>query len=432
MSTTKIETLKTLAGSHLTRVIGRKPTAHDVDRWEDEISEMAALIPVRIFEGGLEHGLLATVIPEDEYRLEIEDEDWEYEEPEDPGSYPDLEGNEDEFTVKRMEAEHRNKQEDFLKYTAFKQHIQKQFIECIDSTWIENLKRHRTGYAHVTPRQFLDHLRTDVAKLTTRERNELKNRIHIEWNQPEDIETFFKKMEEALYIAEKWDVTIDAQDMLNHAVLQMEDSNLFDSDFMMDWEEKEEHEKTWNLMKVYFTKKYRSIKRYSKGKKTFEQTNNIQQQDAQDISAYFDDFRREAVASNEQIQQMAQSFKGAANTMSEVMDRLKTAMATISTQEKTIANLTNTNKQLIENNSKLAAALAAGGGKVVKETPVVKKEEKTGGAAAGDEDEVKKTNPQGHKCAICYQVHAKPFRQHCLEVETNKNKRPAGWKSCMA
>jgi hypothetical protein len=88
----------------------------------------------------------------------------------------------------------------------------------------------------------LDHLRTDVAKLTTRERNELKNKIHIKWNQPEDIKTFFKKMEEALYIAEKWDVTIDARDMLNHAVLQMEDSNLFDSDFMMDWEEKEEHD----------------------------------------------------------------------------------------------------------------------------------------------------------------------------------------------
>ena len=148
--------------------------------------------------------------------------------------------------------------------------------------------------------------------------------------------------------------------------------------------------------------------------------------------AYFDDFRCKVVASNEQIQQMAQSFKGAANTMSEVMDRLKTAMATISTQEKTIANLTNTNKQLIENNTKVATALAAGGGKVVKETPVVKKDEKTGGAVVGDKDEVKKTNPQGHKCAICYQVHAKPFRQHCLEVETNKRKRPAGWKSCMA
>jgi GTP1/Obg family GTP-binding protein len=168
---------------------------------------------------------------------------------------------------------------------------------------------------------------------------------------------------------------------------------------------------------LYFTKKYRSIKRYSKGKKAFEQANNIQEQDAQDISAYFDDFRREAVASNEQIQQMAQSFKGAANTMSEVMDRLKTAMATISTQEKTIANLTNTNKQLIENNSKLAAALAAGGGKVVKETSVVKKEEKAGGTTVGDEDEVKKTNPQGHKCAICYQICVRVLCTVCASVQ---------------
>ena len=103
------------------------------------MAKMATLITARSIPGGLELGLLSTVISEEEYQLEIEDENYEYNEPTDPGSYPELDGDEDDVTVKKLEAEHKTKQDDFLKFTAFKQHVQKQFIQCIDATWIEPL-----------------------------------------------------------------------------------------------------------------------------------------------------------------------------------------------------------------------------------------------------------------------------------------------------
>ena len=118
---------------------------------------------------------------------------------------------------------------------------------------------------------------------------------------------------------------------------------------------------------------------------------------------------------------MAQSFQGATNTMSEIMDRLKTAMSTIEVQNKTIANLTETNKQLMSNNSNLTSALAAMGGKA----PPIKKNTAAGGKdvkSMTDEERVETTNPQKHVCSICKQVHAKPFREWCLEIEANKNK----------
>ena len=78
--TIKTATRKDLRGKHLIRVHGRQPNANNVETWEEEAAEIASAINVksRFIQGGEIHGLLAMVIPEDEYRLEIEDMDFEY------------------------------------------------------------------------------------------------------------------------------------------------------------------------------------------------------------------------------------------------------------------------------------------------------------------------------------------------------------------
>ena len=81
MTSAKKDVLEELKEHHLTRVLGRKPTAQDVELWEEETAEIATLIKTSSIQGGLVHGHLAIVIPQDEYQLEIEDEDWDYEEP---------------------------------------------------------------------------------------------------------------------------------------------------------------------------------------------------------------------------------------------------------------------------------------------------------------------------------------------------------------
>eukprot|EP00956_Cyclotella_meneghiniana_P023661 scaffold46524_cov44-Cyclotella_meneghiniana.AAC.1 len=114
-----------------------------------------------------------------------------------------------------------------------------------------------------------------AAKLSTKEKTALKEVIKIEWNRGNDIETFFKDMEDAQWKAEKWGVDTSIQEMVNHAVAQMEDSGLFEDNFLMDWEEKEEYEQTWNAMKTYFTKEYRKMQRYSKTKQVFERCDRL-------------------------------------------------------------------------------------------------------------------------------------------------------------
>jgi methyl-accepting chemotaxis protein len=71
-----------------------------------------------------------------------------------------------------------------------------------------------------------------------------------------------------------------------------------------------------------------------------------------EVSELLEEIRRDAMVGNEQIQQMATSFKGATDTMSEVMDRLKTALDQIKV-------LTATNKTSVESNKQLADTIKA-------------------------------------------------------------------------
>ena len=152
------------------------------------------------------------------------------------------------------------------------------------------------------------------------------------------------------------DTTADAMDA---ATVQMKDSGLFDHRFMREWERKPEAEKTWPALKTYFTEEYEAIIEYDEPtKKSFESINTITEEDtaaARDIN-------------NEQLQQMATSFKGATDVASEVMDRLKTAMDEIVKLNKTVANLTQTNKTLVE-------TIAAMGG--VRKTDIKENQERS-------------------------------------------------------
>jgi DNA repair exonuclease SbcCD ATPase subunit len=123
------------------------------------------------------------------------------------------------------------------------------------------------------------------------------------------------------------------------------------------------------------------------------------------------------MVNSEQIQQMASSFKGAAETMAEVMDRLKAAQEEIKTLNRTVENLSKSNVTLTNTNKKLSEALANNRGG--------EKNASAGATAKGG----KGTNPNSERCPICNMIHGMPFKDFCWELETNKDKRPAEWKS---
>ena len=166
----KTTTLEALRDFHLTPVFGRKPTAADVDNWEEEAAEGASSIKTNAVPGGQLHGHLAYMIPEAEYQLEIEDDEWVFEEQTTPAAYPEVTGDEESWERKQLEAEHAVVIADHQRYLGVQEHYRREFQKCMDPTWIAALKRPRGGYANVTIKQFFGYLRANVAKLTTKEK----------------------------------------------------------------------------------------------------------------------------------------------------------------------------------------------------------------------------------------------------------------------
>jgi hypothetical protein len=185
MSSIKAGVLEELKELHLTRVHGRKPTAMDVDRWEDEAAEIATTIQTSLIPGGQEYGHQAIVIPPEEYGLEIDDDEYVYIPPTDPGSYPDLDGDEEDHERERAVAKHKVAVADYQKYLGVQEHLRREMKASVDEVWIETLQNNRGGYAQVTIKAFLAHLRVSIAKLTTKESQMME--AAIKWNGTEQI-----------------------------------------------------------------------------------------------------------------------------------------------------------------------------------------------------------------------------------------------------
>ena len=249
MSKTKNAVLDELKPHQLTRVKGRKPTFHDIETWEEECATIATLVKTNSIEGGTKLGHLATIIPEDEYRLEIEDGDWEYEEPTDPGPYnPDITGDEDDHVRARMEAEHKQSQQDYEKYLGLHEHLLKQFQECVDEAWIIQLRKPRSGYTTRTIKEIIAHLLSNITSLTAEERTKLKKGIEFDWDQTKHITQYFVELENEQIKIEGWipGCNLD-EEAMDAALVQMKACGLFDHRFMRDWDKKPVAEKTWTL-----------------------------------------------------------------------------------------------------------------------------------------------------------------------------------------
>jgi chromosome segregation ATPase len=292
----------------------------------------------------------------------------------------------------------------------------------MDATWIAPLKRPRGGFANVTIKKFLAHLRQNVAKLTNKQKSMMKKEIEMEWDHTHDIQDYFTAMETKQMKLERWSITVETEDMVTAAVNQMQDSGIFDHKFMRGWEQKEEHMKTWEEMKNYFTDEYRAIKTYGGGTiKNFESINSMEEQGTE-VSDFFEDFRRDAMVNAEQLNAMQASFKGAAETMAEVMARLKAALAEIKTLNKTVEKLTDSNNQLASSNKTLTNVVASLEKKVKQNYNAAPKEKAPGGQKE-KEEAVEKQDPEMAECPCCGNVHRTPWKDHCWELAKNAHRR---------
>ncbi len=115
-------------------------------------------------------------------------------------------------------ADHKVAAPDYQQYLGVQEHLRREMKASVDDVWIKPLRNNRGGYAQVTIKAFLAHLRSGVAKLTAEESKAMKKAIEVESNRTEHIAVLWKEMEKARAKAERWRLAINDQDMVEHAM----------------------------------------------------------------------------------------------------------------------------------------------------------------------------------------------------------------------
>ena len=204
-------------------------------------------------------------------------------------------GDEEDWEQKQKVADHRVIEEDYEKYLGMQEWFCRGIQKAVDSMWIAELKKPRSGYAGITIKRCFQHLRSDVAKLTNKEKKEMRKKIEFEWNQTMDIKEYFDELDRKAVKLDRWEIEVQPSDLVVAGVDQMQDSGIFDHKFLRAWEMKPENDNTWQGMKDYFILEYRSIKTYEDSNKdVLEKMQNVQEGakcDDVEVSDFFEEFR---------------------------------------------------------------------------------------------------------------------------------------------
>lgn len=135
--------------------IDGQPSDEDVTNLVREMTEMLASVPTT--NGGGSHGHIGMIIEDAEYRT-FSTGNQPFVVPTNPGPYPTT-VDPDPATRERQVAEHKAEKEEFDTYLGVLNAARQHVIRAVDPEWLEAIRSPTLGFAHLTLRDIIDHLR---------------------------------------------------------------------------------------------------------------------------------------------------------------------------------------------------------------------------------------------------------------------------------
>eukprot|EP00804_Cyclotella_cryptica_P011218 CCRYP_007736-RA/>CCRYP_007736-RA protein AED:0.38 eAED:0.38 QI:0/-1/0/1/-1/1/1/0/375 len=350
----------------ITRIHGQ-PTDEDIDKLVNELTECAATIPTT--NGGGSHGHMGMLIKDAEYpTFSTNGEPFTI--PTNPGAYP-LNPDNDAIIRERQVAEHKLEVKEFETYLGVANGLRKKIREAVDPEWLESIRHTSMGFAHLTPKQMIDHLLLGGAVLDYMDVSELNDKLTEPWDGIENPATKFARddiIERQLIKA-----GLPNQQPLRLALIlaRVKSTGEYDN-AVREWDNKPAADKTFANFRPFIT---------------IEFTKRNKSQDTAKNAGF--GIANAAAALQEQQIQLNQAAESA-------LAYAALAEAMKDSQKESMENMMKMFKDILG-----TLPTAAGNG-----TPA--------------------TNGQRPKCPHCNRRHIK--HEECWELEANASKRPANWK----
>eukprot|EP00804_Cyclotella_cryptica_P023556 CCRYP_018914-RA/>CCRYP_018914-RA protein AED:0.41 eAED:0.42 QI:0/0/0/1/0/0/2/0/281 len=148
-----------------------QPTDEDIDKLVNELTKCAATIPTT--NGGGSHGHMGMLIEDAEYRT--------------------FSANGEPFTIPTNPGQHKLEVKEFETYLGVANGLWKKIREAIDPEWLESIRHTSMGFAHLTPKQMIDHLLLGGAVLDYMDVSELNDKLTEPWDGIENPATKFAR-----------------------------------------------------------------------------------------------------------------------------------------------------------------------------------------------------------------------------------------------
>ena len=441
-----------LSGVTLTRVLGR-PTFKNVALTRKEIAAVYARTKTGhdAFPLGSRFGFAAAVMKTAKYRRlhnahcaagDDLDDDWEFEHPERPSAYDSsILSTASDFVKRKKETQHREKIEQFDTFDGHEAYFKEAIEGAYDAVWLKTLCDDVLGFSHLTVGEMLDHLETQCLSLTDRAKAKKLRDIHVEWDKNDDVATFFDnldKLEEEM--ADDFSITWPEEMKIIAAVEAMYDSGAFTRDEMIEWEDKDEADKTWDELQTHFINIFNKNQRYggttAQGHGFGEAANGAAEEPnpAAVIKEAMKEVALAATADKEHIQQMS-------NTTDDMLALVKRQQETIERQSQQISDLIEQNKKVADAIENLKSAQPS--------NPTPRPPPRQPGAGRGGgrgggrgrgrgglpsnkrprTDKNPKDEADKKVCPVCGGNHK---TVDCYELECNAHRRPPNWISKFA
>ena len=268
-----------------TRVHGR-PKRKDYEILKEEASALASEVEDITYawsrDAAEEYGLLADILGEDEYE-ELTGIDT-YVIPAEPASYdPAVTNATPTHERKRREEEWELVRTSWFIRKGFLRGVVDNLRDTLDEQYYSQLKHWLTAYRNVTPFQILNHLNDRWCPLDVQAKKELKKTYYTKWDADEHLTAFGKRLDDDQIALVRSDVTIADDDKLQFYLEEIYDSNRFDKQEMLTWEQQPPAIKTdYDEAKAYFERIVKATDTYEQnagggtaGRNRYESANHM-------------------------------------------------------------------------------------------------------------------------------------------------------------
>jgi hypothetical protein len=266
----------------VTRIIG-EVTLDDVDTLEEELGGVLVSIKSNHYEQGAKFGHLAVLLGETRMRTILGNPAFTYDTPTYQGAYNPAALAATAAARAQMEAVHKSENNNHEVYVGVEAGTMDLISYAVGEDKLAPLSKRFIGFGDETPQSMITHIRKNVClKMTTAEKEVYKREGYAQpWDTTKNVTVYFKYVEDFRERLNTRGIVTSDGEQIMAGVARMFESEYFTEEKMIDWESKDDAEKTWNNVKIYFTALYQSHEQFSKAtarNSTFREKANMARQ----------------------------------------------------------------------------------------------------------------------------------------------------------